>query len=117
MTKAMDSDLARASELDEVDRDIRQRIELKEMLVAELLAGCTSLATVTAQFLVLNQERARDMVVIRRQFSGASDTEKTARNVIGYAELQIKDCGDIHRALIFARLECELRQITARESQ
>ncbi|MFO0824289.1 MAG: hypothetical protein U0792_14445 [Gemmataceae bacterium] len=117
MTTETDRDRARGSELDQIKSDLRHRIELKNMLVSELLAGRRGLADVTAQFLSLNQAHEEYMSVIHTQYSGATDTEKTARNVIGYAAINLGDCGPIQRAMILARLECELCEMETCKSQ
>ena len=72
-------------DLDAEDTEIRRRIAVKEALVAELIDGHVSLADVTARFLAINATRPHYMAAIRQSFPGATDQEKTARNVISYA--------------------------------
>jgi hypothetical protein len=109
-------DAALTSELDETARDLRRRIELKDRLVADLLAGRATMAEVTSQFLAMNHERPEYLAVVRFHYPGATDTEKAARNVIGYAEPEIAQYHPIHRVLVLARLELQLRELVTRES-
>lgn len=110
-------DDALTAELEGMSRELRQRIEVKNRLVDELLAGRTTLAEVTTQFLAMNQTRKEYMVTVRMHYSGATDAEKTARNVIGFASTDIAGYCPIQRALVLVRLEYQLQQLTLNESQ
>jgi hypothetical protein len=71
-------------ELNVVAAAIYQRIEAKEAIVRELVAGRMTLADATARFKALNAMDQDALRVIRETFPGSSDEEKTARNVIEY---------------------------------
>lgn len=116
-TQKIDPDLALSAELDGVRLDLRQRIELKDSLIAELVAGRTTLADVTSQFLVLNESQPTYMEVIRLQFRGATDRERIARNVIAYAAIELGRSKLMERMLVVARLEYELQQVIAQETR
>jgi hypothetical protein len=109
-------ELALTHELDETIQDLRRRIELKDRLVAELLAGRATLADVTAQFLAMNQGHPEHMAVVRSYYAGATDTERTARNVMNYSEPELAHYRPIRRIVVLARLELQLRELVAHES-
>jgi len=98
-------------DLDAEDTEIRRRIAVKEALVAELIDGHVSLADVTARFLAINATRPHYMAAIRQSFPGATDQEKTARNVISYA-LARAPAGTADA--LAARLNAELERMIAR---
>lgn len=101
-------ELKLAKELEETDQEVRRRIEIKESLVRQLIAGQTTLAEVTNLFLVMNQSRPGYMAVIRVTYAGSTDEEKTARNVIGYAAAEMSRVNPEQQAEVLGRLECEL---------
>src|SRR5207253_5127135 len=78
-------------QLDSEDAEIQQRTGVKELLIQDLIAGHSSLAEITSQFLALNQGRPEYMWVIRTNFAGTTDEEKMARNVIQYAVTRTAD--------------------------
>lgn len=94
--------------LDEKDHEVQQRMAVKESLVAELIAGRTTLAEVTARFTDMNATRPDYVASIRATFSGTTDLEKSARNVIDYALARVPVA---ERAAFAARLEAELQQM------
>jgi len=97
--------------LEVVNREIQRRIAIKEALIADLIAGRTTLAATTEQFLVMNQTRAEYMMIIRTSYPGQTDYEKTARNVIGYAEGELQQLSPEAQEKIRARLDRELRDL------
>lgn len=88
--------------------DVNQRIELKEALIGDLIAGRTTLAEVTTQFAALNEPRPHYQEVIRTHFPGRTDKEKLARSVIEYARPRITDAAEDQ---VMARLEAELAEM------
>jgi len=96
-------------QLDEEDAEIRHRIRAKEVLVAELVAGRTTLAVVTSQFRALNEPYPEYQRMIRTHFPGATDEEKMARNVIAYTLPRVPDPSRRH-ALV-RRLDSELHSM------
>lgn len=96
-------------QLDEEDAEIRHRIREKEVLVAELIAGRTTLADVTARFLVLNHPYPEYTRMIRVSYPGSSDEERAARNVIAYTLPRVGDPS--RRCAMASRLEAELQSI------
>ncbi|MBA4190418.1 MAG: hypothetical protein C0467_20720 [Planctomycetaceae bacterium] len=95
--------------LEVINTEIQRRIAIKEALIAELIAGRTTLAKVTDQFLVMNQSRPEYMTIIRSSCPGNSDFEKTAHNVIGYANGELSRLPESQQAEIRARLQAELQ--------
>jgi len=95
--------------LDVVNTEIQRRIAIKEALVADLIAGRTTLAAVTDEFLVLNQGRPEYMLIIRASYPGETDEEKTAHNVIGYVTRELAPYPPETRAEVLHRLQTELQ--------
>lgn len=96
--------------LDAAEDEVQRRMAVKEALVAELVAGRTTLAAVTAQFVEMNAGRPNYVAAIRASFPGGTDQEKAARNVIEYA---LARTAAANQAAVAGRLEAELRQMTA----
>jgi len=95
-------------ELDLGAAELHQRHEAKQALVTDLTAGRTTLAEVTAQFMLLNYDRPACMDIIRRKFPGATDEEKMARNVLAFVDVMLSADPSIDRAAVRARLDAEL---------
>ncbi len=96
--------------LDAEDDDVRRRIEVKESLVVELIAGRVSLTEVTDRFTALDETRPANLAMVRDRFPGDTDHEKMARNVIAYA---LPRAADHQRAALANRLDAELRHSLA----
>ncbi|MFO0822457.1 MAG: hypothetical protein U0792_04950 [Gemmataceae bacterium] len=96
-----------AKELENSDQEVWRRIEIKESLVHQLIEGRLSLAEVTRQFLVMNQDRPGYMEVIRATYAGSNDEEKTARNVISYVTVELSRASSEQQAEVLERLEYE----------
>jgi len=69
--------------------DNRTRMALKKQLIEDLLAERASLKEVTARFLTINRTQESCTFAIRAGYKGATDEEKTARNVISFAVLRL----------------------------
>lgn len=92
------------------DDIVLQRIARKETIVRELIAGRATLADATALFGELNAARPLALEAVRDAYPGATDQEKTARNVIAYA---LGRATGADRGALSRRLEAELQQMTA----
>lgn len=92
------------------DDAVLNRIAMKEAIVRELLAGRATLAEATDRFLALNAARPATLEAVRITHAGATDREKTARNVISFA---LGRAPAAARGAISQRLEDELRQLIA----
>lgn len=101
----------RGHDLSAHDEDIRQRIEVKEILVADLIAGRATLAEVTAQFLALNRGRPYYMETLRETYPAATDEQTTALAVLGFVTPRLADEPLDRQAEVSARLEAELSRI------
>ena len=99
-----------SEELDAADEHMLRRIEVKEALIRDLIAGRTTLAEVTAVFHEMTHSQPKSMVVIRYTFAGDTDQEKVARSVIGYAVLRASPA---ERDALEHRLEAELKRMLA----
>jgi len=84
---------------------IEARVEYKEALITELAAGRATLPAVAAAFLQVNQDDAVCLGVVQTHYSGRSDEEKSARNVLDYACSRIMPAGP--KAAFLARLAAE----------
>lgn len=96
--------------LETEDGEVLRRIAIKESIINELLAGRTTLADATDQFVALNEARPDYIETIRNSFPGTTDREKFARNVIAFA---IPRVPPDERAALSSRLEVELQQMLA----
>jgi hypothetical protein len=65
------------------------RIAYKDSLIRELVAGRTTLARVSDEFLRLNEEEPVELRVVRERCPGSGDEEKSAHNVLGFV-LQLR---------------------------
>ncbi len=96
--------------LADADETVRQRIAIKEAIVADLIAGRCTLAAATDQFTELNAARPEYLTVLRTEFAGETDREKFARNVIAFTLPRV---AAPERAALRARLDAELRRMLA----
>jgi hypothetical protein len=103
---------ARAESLDLIvtDGEVQQRIAVKEALISDLIEGRTTLAEVTDRFAAMNKAYPEYVAVIRANFAGRTDRERTARNVIAYARCRIAN--ETERVRVLGRLEAELVEMT-----
>jgi hypothetical protein len=100
-------------DLDAASAEVRRRIDTKDALIQNLIAGRATLAAVTAQFLALDENRPSYMAVLRNNQPGATDEEKMARNVISYALPSLNERSLIQKAAVLVRLEAELHHLTS----
>jgi hypothetical protein len=95
------------------DAELFRRMDLKDRLVAELIAGRTTLADVTEEFVALNRDRPGYTTTIRATYPGQTDEERTARNVLGYVSQRMGDLPPARQAEVMARLESEFARFVA----
>lgn len=109
LQQQLDNASGESHRLSTEDDIVLQRIAKKETIVKELIAGRATLADATARFGELNAARPLALETVRDAYPGATDQEKTARNVIAYAlgRTPVADRGALSR-----RLEAELQQMT-----
>lgn len=105
------SDAELGAQLELVSVELQRRIAIKESLVADLVAGRATLAYVAEQFLALNQGRPEIMRVIRATCPGRSDLEKSAHNVVEYAEGELSRCPAAQQDEVRRRLLGELKSL------
>lgn len=98
---------AEEDRLDGEDGEVMRRIAVKEAIIADLIAGRTTLADATARFVALNASRPHYLAALRETYPGATDDEKFARNVISFAVARVPAH---RRSELSSRLEGELRQ-------
>jgi hypothetical protein len=85
----IDQNLQQAEDWDAEDRQVLQRIEIKEKLITQLIDGRTTIPEVAAQFKQLNAGREDYLALFRKQYPGASDDECYCRNVLAFAESRL----------------------------
>jgi len=93
--------------------ETRGRIAAKEEMIKSLIEGRTTLADVTAQFMVLNDGYENHMLVVRMLFPGATDKEKMLWNVIGYLDHRLSSLPAWQRWATKARLRAEFQTLSA----
>jgi hypothetical protein len=101
---------AEGDRLADEDSDVLRRIAIKEGIIADLIAGRSTLAEATDRFTELNAARPEYVQSLRESFPGTTDQEKFARNVISFA---LSRAALPERAALSSRLEGELRQMLA----
>ncbi len=99
---------AASAALDARREELLARIAYKEDLVNRLVAGQTTLDEVTAEFLRLNRG-GPVLDLIRTQYPGSSDEEKTARNVLEYVRQRRLPADQNARVMARLRQEFERR--------
>jgi hypothetical protein len=102
-------DIEHTRQLEVEDETIQKRIDIKEALINDLIAGRATLADVCSEFHRLNEAREVYMYTLRRSYPDASDTEIIARNVINFTTDRIAD--PARRATMLAQLEREMVQM------
>jgi hypothetical protein len=95
------------SHLDVIKGEVVRRVAIKNALVAELIAGRTTLSEVTGQFLILNQSRPDVMAIIRATYPGSTDQEKSAHNVIAYLRVELNHAPPAEQTEVLTRLKIE----------
>ena len=108
---------AQSQELEAQGREVRSRITAKDLLIADLVAGRSTLAATTARFLELNELRPEYMEVIRITYPGATDEEKMVRNVITFTTAQLSRQPAWQRFGTLARLNMELAAFSAEQNR
>jgi len=94
--------------LDIIDQKILRQLEIKEKLIAELIAGRTTLAQVATQFLVMSRHDMVWLSIVRKDYAGKTDEERAARNVIAYATAELSRGSAAREVEVLTRLEAEL---------
>ncbi|WP_439630454.1 hypothetical protein [Gemmata sp.] len=97
--------------LDAIDFELRRQIQIKEVLLGELIEGRATLADVSAQFLAMNRNSTASMTVIRKEYPGETDEEKSAYNVITFANAELSRGCPVRKAEVLARLNAEFEAL------
>jgi hypothetical protein len=106
------SGLGSKRDLESECSETRGRILVKDELIRSLIAGRSTLAEVTDQFMVLNDGYENHMFVIRHLYPGATDKEKMLWNVIGYTHHRLSRLPAWQRWATKARLRTELQTLS-----
>jgi hypothetical protein len=111
LEREMKAGVAESRRLDEELGCTFRRQGVKEVLVADLVAGRATLAEVAAAFTDLDRSQPWFPDALRVDHPGESDRELVARCVLGYAQSRVTDPAS--RAEVRRRLEGELRSFLA----
>jgi hypothetical protein len=103
----LNNELERERDLEVTSEEVRRRIEIKESLIAELIAGRRSLTEVSARFLELNRERPDYMESIRSTYPGNTDEERSVSNVLSYVEAELAGDDSPRAAEVMTRIMAE----------
>lgn len=87
-----------ARELDIANVRVRKRLEIKELLINELIHEEIDLSEATEQFQALNEVEPELATYVRMHFQGADDREKTARQVICFASAMVANNPSLQEA-------------------
>src|SRR5262245_45805407 len=101
-------------EIEETRILLRKRIEVKERLVDEIIDGRLTLPEVTEQFMQLNQTYPEIVTHTRERYPGATDREKTARQVLCYIHSQFRMRPELtaeQRDRVLQRVEAQLQEM------
>jgi hypothetical protein len=104
-------------ELNLVRSDVLQRIDAKERLMDQLLAGKLTLGEVAEQFMALDRDNDLFLELFRRTYPGETDEERIAYNVIEYALPRIELESFAGTITILARMEHERRQLKSEHAR
>ena len=113
LRERIETETEKGRAFDYEDAETLRRMDLKDRLVADLIAGRTTLADVTEEFLALNRARPGYSAAIQTTYPGQTDEERTARNVLSYVSQRMGDLSPARQAEVTARLESELTQFVA----
>jgi hypothetical protein len=113
LRERLETDAERSRSFDHQSAEIRRRIDLKDQLVADLIAGRNTLADVTQEFLALNRDQPGYATTLQASFPGQTDEERTARNVLFYVSQRVGHLPPDRRAEVTARLDGELARLVA----
>ncbi|VTT97167.1 unnamed protein product [Gemmataceae bacterium] len=97
--------------LDAIDFELRRQIQIKEVLLGELIEGRAALADVATQFLAMNRNSPASMGVIRKEYPGETDEEKSAYNVLTFANAELSRGCPVRKAEVLARLDGEFEAL------
>jgi hypothetical protein len=100
-------------ELEQKDVEVLRRIDAKETIVADLVAGRATLAEAATHFKILNAARPDYQTIIRAVYPGATDDERICRNVIAFVEAHVTAGNRAGRGIV-ERLNAELQRRIAR---
>jgi hypothetical protein len=111
-----DSIQAEFDQLDAKDRAAMGRIEAKERILDEVMAGRVQLLAAAAQFRKLGANSSYYWPALRRHYEGSSDEERVCRNMIDYLRksrgVADGDPADQMRAVLEAELRRHLEEGT-----
>jgi len=113
LREQMKNSAMRYRELDAEGGEVLQRLAAKDDLVANLIAGRSTLTATTLQFTALNEGCSAYMEVIRDTYPGASDEEKMARNVLDFLSIRLAQEPAWRRLTLLVRLNAEFQTLSA----
>jgi hypothetical protein len=102
----------KSKRMDAENEALTVRIQIKDVLVKELIAGRVSLASVSDQFYTLNSDDPVVIDQLRRHFHIDDDRAVAALNVIAFADTYLDTEADaVRKPVIMKRLDDEFDRL------
>lgn len=101
-------------ELENVSERVKKRLEMKEILVGQLVDERIDLKHAVEQFMALNELQPELTSYLRIHFAGNTDEERTARQVIAFTKATLAGNPSLQEVVI-KRLELQLRDLQGRQ--
>jgi hypothetical protein len=98
-------------ELNVVSERVKKRLEMKEILVNDLIDDQIDLSEATEQFEGLNEIEPELASYVRMHFEGVDDREKTARQVLCFASTMLAH-NPSRQEMVMKRLDLQFKAIT-----
>lgn len=108
LTKGMEQDRQAAEQMDIDDQTVLRRMQVKETIAAELIAGRVTLLEATAQFESLHSDDRRFRELLELYYPGDSSEERMCRCVIAFARMRVRVVGSSQESELVDKLEREL---------
>jgi hypothetical protein len=105
------------TELEFQNAAILDRINMKDRLISDLIAGRRTLAETTSQFCALNQDFPEFLTILRLNYPGATDEERSAWNVMDFVHPRLFHLSAFERFKVLARLNLEMEQISPHSTE
>ena len=102
-----------AKELQAVGDRVKRRLEIKQILIADLIEERTDLETVAEQFHALNEIEPELTTYVRAHFPGKNDTECAAAQVMTFTRTMLAN-EPSREEIVLQRLTLQLQLMTDR---
>jgi hypothetical protein len=103
-----------ARELDVVGERVKKRLEMKEILINNVIDEQIDLSEATEQFEALNEIQPELSTYVRMHFDGVDDREKTARQVMGFTSTMLAS-DPSRQEMVMKRLELQFKAMMGQQ--